>query len=369
MHEALGVNEKLTVLLARTTFSAAAIEEVGLMLQRPLDWYAVLNACIRNKTLALAWRNLKELKLTKNVPKKIREVGAFYAAGVAQKNAALFSQFHEVSNALKASGIRFAPLKGLVLVNEIYTMDSRQMADFDLMISKDDCRRVRHTLNSLGFVEGEYDSTSRSVRPIDRHKKVLWSLYMYNLPPFIKVLDNQYLDTVEVDFTFDIRFESKQSAADAFLSRASYYAPLNCDALMPEEFLIHLCCHLYKEAKNILWVEMEVDFNLIKFCDVREYTMRVLPSLDLDRFVSLARQYEVEEAIYFTFYFLSEIYQDGYERSILLRFPKVDASTLHSYGERDLGAGISIDGGFWRRFFKTDYLPAESKKSTYSSLI
>jgi hypothetical protein len=368
MYENLNASQRLIVLLARKTFSSAASDEVIKSLECGVDWYDVLGGCIRNKTLPLAWHNLKTLKLAGKVPHKMRELCAFYALGVARKNQALLGQFRMISSALQSAGIRFAPLKGLVLVSEVYTMDSRQMNDFDLMICKDDRSRVRSLLNSLGFYEGEYDYDSRSVKPLDRRQKALWGLYMYNLPAFMKLIDDEYLQLVEVDFTFDIRFNSTQSAAEEFLSRLSFYEPLGCEVLNAEEFLLHLCCHLHKEAKNVLWVEREADFNLIKFCDVREYVLHSMRSLDFERFLGLARKYEVEAAVHFSFHYLSQIYADGYEGELLRRLPAFDETALGSYGERDLGKAITVAGSFWRRFFKTDYLPEHNERSVYSSL-
>jgi Uncharacterised nucleotidyltransferase len=369
MYKDLNASQRLIVLLARKTFSSAAIAEVVRSLECGVDWYDVLNGCIRNKILPLAWQNLNTLKLAGKVPHKIRELCSFYTLGVARKNQALFAQFRLISSALTSAGIRFAPLKGLVLVNEVYTMDSRQMNDFDLMISKDDRSRVRALLNSLGFYESEYDYDSRSLRPLDRRQKALWGLYMYNLPAFMKLIDAEYLQLVEVDFTFDIRFNSTKSAAAEFLSHLSFYESLGCEVLQAEEFLLHLCCHLHKEAKNVLWVEKEADFNLIKFCDVREYVLHSERSLDFERFLGLARKYEVEAAVYFTFHYVSQIYADGYERTLLSRLPAFDEEALGSYGERDLGKGIAVTGSFWRRFFKTDYLPDQNERSIYSSLV
>jgi Uncharacterised nucleotidyltransferase len=368
MYKDLDASQRLVVLLARKSFSQAATDAVVSSLECGVDWYDVLNGCIRNKILPLAWKNLRTLRLTNKVPHKIREISSFYALGVARKNQALLEQFRMISGALKSAGIRFAPLKGLVLVNEVYTTDSRQMNDFDLMISRDDRARVRGLMNSLGFYESEYDYESRSLRPLDRRQKVLWGLYMYNLPAFMKLIDDDYLQLVEVDFTFDIRFDSTRPTADEFLSRLSFHEPLGCEVLQAEEFLLHLCCHLHKEAKNVLWVEKEADFNLIKFCDVREYVLHSMPSLDFERFLGLARSYEVEAAVYFTFHYLSQIYDDGYEATLLSRLPAIDEAALGSFGERDLGKAIAVAGSFWRRFFKTDYLPDKNERSIYSSL-
>lgn len=369
MYEDLNASQRLIVLLARKTFAKAAIDEVVRSLEGGVDWYDVLSGCIRNKILPLAWHNLQTLALSGKVPHKIRELCSFYALGVARKNRALFAQFRIISGALESAAIRFAPLKGLVLVNEIYTMDSRQMNDFDLMISKGDRSRVRDLLNSLDFYESDYDHASRSLKRLDRRRKALWALYMYNLPPFMKLLDDDYLPVVEVDFTFDIRFSSSKPAAEEFLSQRCFYEPLGCEVLKAEEFLLHLCCHLHKEAKNVLWVEMEADFNLIKFCDIREYVLHSMRSLDFARFLELARKYEVEAAVYFTFHYLSQIYADGYERTLLSQLPAFDAAALGSYGERDLGKAIAVAGSFWRRFFKTDYLPDQNERSIYSSLM
>ena len=91
--------------------------------------------------------------------------------------------------------------------------------------------------------------------------------------PFIKRVDLPGMEFLEIDINFSLDFKAKQEN-DTVVDLLQHTQPLiktgkgNLPTLSPADFLIHLCCHLYKEAAVYAWVEMERDLSLYKFADI-----------------------------------------------------------------------------------------------------
>ena len=43
---------------------------------------------------------------------------------------------------------------------------------------------------------------------------------------------------------------------------------ISVNILGDEDFFLHLCAHLYKEATTLPWIEMHRDMTLYKYCDI-----------------------------------------------------------------------------------------------------
>ena len=69
---------------------------------------------------------------------------------------------------------------------------------------------------------------------------------------------------------------------------------LEIPTLEEGDFFVHLCCHLYKEATTLPWVEMNRDMTLYKYCDI----YMLLNDIDRDeteRLFERAKELEMEK--------------------------------------------------------------------------
>ena len=91
--------------------------------------------------------------------------------------------------------------------------------------------------------------------------------------PFIKRVKLPQMEHLEIDINFSLDFKARQES-EVVSSLLKNTEPLihtasgNLATLSAVDFLIHLCCHLYKEAAVYAWVEMERDLSLYKFADI-----------------------------------------------------------------------------------------------------
>ena len=65
-------------------------------------------------------------------------------------------------------------------------------------------------------------------------------------------------------------------------------------SLNKEDFFIHLCAHLYKEATTLPWIEMHRDMTLYKYCDIY-MLLNKITDIELKSIFAKARKYGMEK--------------------------------------------------------------------------
>jgi hypothetical protein len=280
--------------------------------EKNVDWYLVFRMALKNKILPLVWHNLSKFDLIQPIPARLQKVIKFYCLGTAERNNVFMTEMAKIMAAMAGSQIMCVPVKGAYLIPNVYKDYSiRTVNDIDCLIRHADAVYIRDLMNSLGYIEGEYDKKSKSIIPLKRAKSILWTTRLNNLMPFVKVTESQYAEFIPFDFSFSLDFSRFTEAVDIIVERSVVSGNMRC--LKPGDFFIHQCCHHYKEATNVSWINIGSDLNLIKFCDVREYVKNVMQESDLDEMIKTAKEFKVEKAVYFVLYYLNLIYADGYE--------------------------------------------------------
>ena len=95
---------------------------------------------------------------------------------------------------------------------------------------------------------------------------------------------NDHPICLDVNFSLDAR-PSTSSIIEQMLKASVIKRNGNYEyrTLSDVDFLIHLCCHLYKEATTMEWVQSRRDLLLYKFSDINI----MLSKLDSDEFYDL----------------------------------------------------------------------------------
>lgn len=159
------------------------------------------------------------------------------------------------------------------MIKEIYRdYGIRGTNDFDFLINREDVQLLDLELKKLGFEQGKYSRKSNSVEKFSSEKKMLYKMKMYNLLPYVKVLDNPLLQTVIFDVSHSLDFSLNRLPIKEMIEQADFSDRIPC--LSPEHFFVHMCCHHYREASHASWIMIGNDLNLIKFCDVREFILK-----------------------------------------------------------------------------------------------
>lgn len=172
---------------------------------------------------------------------------------------------------------------------------------------------------------------------------------MNTMIPFAKICDSQYAECVKFDISFNLDLKLEPNPVSSMLDRA--YQSDGLWYLKPSDFFIHLCCHLYKEASNAEWIYQNKDVNIIKFCDVREYVLQKMQTEDIQKAIHSALEYKVNQAVYYTIFYLKMIYQDGYEDGIMKELEIDDLSFLEQFGQNNFKEPVKFKKSFWERIF------------------
>ncbi|GBF75031.1 hypothetical protein PA598K_03410 [Paenibacillus sp. 598K] len=353
--EGLAPEQKLVLLLSRATFSQADESELREAVgNTSLDWYAIHNMAIKNRVLPLLWKNVYDRNYEDYMPRRLQEMAQLIYLGTGERNRVYLAQLEEVLTAFQAAGIPVSPLKGGYLIQHVYgDLGVRSVNDMDCMIDFEDRARVDELMRSLGYIQGELDRSDGLIKPISRARQIKWRTMMSNLYPYQKQSPSPYLREVSFDFCFS--FERQTGPVQHMISRLEQETASPHPVLRPSDFFTHLCCHLYKEANHAAWIVFEKDINLIKFCDVREYVLRKMSREELLEAVAFAREYGLEKALFFTLFYLQQIYDDGYEQALMDAIGiGDDLQWLHTYGTSDFGEARTWKKSFWARLFASD---------------
>lgn len=221
------------------------------------------------------------------------------------------------------------------------------------MIDYEQYKTVKQIMQSEGYEQTEYDDTSKAHVPIPRKKAIFWNLNMNNSYPFRKSVGDIFCERVNFDFCFGIDKNNRKIVSD-MLSRMGERNQLNS-----YDFFIHLCTHLYKEAVNDMWIWSGTDNNLVKFTDVREFSIKYMTENDFNRALDIAEEEggNLLKAIHFTLFYLNEIFQDGYEQDLISRCKIDDNEYLQCFNE-----SVKFKKNFWERLFS--YSNVEELKET-----
>lgn len=223
---------------AQILLSIGSVEEdterasqIRAALKHEVDWGYFLRLCVHNRVLPLAYRNLKEF--SGSIPEAVRSQleDSYNATGL--RNLTMTRTLLEILDLLESENIQTILLKGPSLALDLYgKIELRHFWDLDLLVPKNDVRRVKQILLSIGFeperrMEGEDED------------RFLETDCEYN---FDRQSDHLH---VEVHWQTLPRSLSRGYDADRIIERARAARLVNrrIRSLPPEELLIYLCIH------------------------------------------------------------------------------------------------------------------------------
>ena len=89
--------------------------------------------------------------------------------------------------------------------------------------------------------------------------------------PYIKKVKFPEMQFLEVDINFSLDYKQGDTALLEEMMKNTVIEEKDgfcVRTLRRDDFFIHLCAHLYKEATTLPWVEMRRDMTLYKYCDI-----------------------------------------------------------------------------------------------------
>lgn len=254
----------------------SGFDRVRSVLQKPIDWDAVLRLADQHGTSSLLYQNLAGLgdSVPSDVLGSLRQR---YERNV-HKSLFLARELIRILDCLDALGIEVIPYKGVVMAEAYYgDMALRQSGDMDLFVRKRDVARIKCAVQDLGY-------TLRVPIPEDAEADYIASGYECTFDSFAgkNLLELQWAlqpRFYAVDFDMDGLFER---AVNGTVAGRAVRTP------SPEDLLLVLSVHAAKHVWG----------RLIWLCDIAQIVKR--ENLDWDWVRSEARKLGIERILHVT---------------------------------------------------------------------
>lgn len=345
--------QELILLLNRLHFDERTLERIEHLLMTDINWFELFKLAFYHKNVTLCWSNLQkhfpEILLPKYLDDAIRCI--YY--GFKKRNEAYQKEIKSLISMLNEQGIKVIPVKGSMLIPDIYKdYGIRYSGDADFLIRYRDIENLDRVLtNDMGYTKGNYSVNRGCIEPVSRMEEIKWKVYMSNLFPYCKLVEENDLPLkyVKLDFRFaldDTRCYDTVDEIVGFYENSGYVNPIH--------ILTHLCTHFYNEAKYIIALKRYKDLNLIKLCDIREYIYNYFAKKELSDFTDFVKKHGLEKAVYYTFYWLRLVYEDGYEREVLDSLEVDNLDFLTTFGNNTITDQKKFHKSELERLFSCD---------------
>jgi hypothetical protein len=319
-----------------------------------LDWGVFVHLAAKHRVLPLVARNFDRHTLGPIGETRHHLLRSSYLFSL-MRSQAFARELRQIIARLDGRGVAAMVRKGAFLASEVYADPAiRYMVDIDLFVPEESIRAFTQVMQDLGYRQGRDSADRRTMEPLRREVAVFYQLHVAELPPFLRLTSDPYIDVFTVDVRKNMleRASGKSISASDLLKRASRRRLVGepAWALGPEDMLLDLTLHLFREATTLATIQAGKDLCIYRFLDIHEYYKWALPSFDADRFLSLTREYGVEAEVYYALHFTNALYTGVIEHRLLDGLRPVDLAYLDEYGQLD-GRKARWDHPFMQRLF------------------
>lgn len=268
--------KKLVLQLCRFIEPDAA--RIEALMKESLDFPYVLGQLLYNRMGGAAFSVLRDIGALGQVNREFRNaLKTAYDDGCV-KAASFQKALETLGEVLEGADFPYAVLKGGVLV-DLYPLGMRTSNDLDILIEGRCIPALMARLEAAGFRQGYV--RNGVFQECTRAQIISARMNRGETVPYVKEIGLPSMPFLEIDVNFSLDFKARQEtdAVAALLRRAEHGAPAGnrrLDTLCPEDFLVHLCAHLYKEAATFQWVAMGRDQSLYKYADIYLWLTRRL---------------------------------------------------------------------------------------------
>lgn len=286
-------------------------EEVKLLTQlfkSNIDLNRIMGSLIMHRVIGSAWMTIKDHDI-RSLAKKDKNDDFFYYLSnffEAQQNRAeeQLNQTKKLINIFNKENIDYAILKGISLGLDLYeTPGIRWFNDVDILLRHDDVNNALSYLKSIGYVQGEYNFINKKIELANRKDIVSSPLLSHEVFPLVKSIPECSIKFHEVDIQFSLDLLTSNRTDELvnnFLNRKiSLEEHGNLKTLSPEDHLLFLCIHFYKEAIYLEEVMNHKDFVMYKILDIYRLLYKYKDMLRWKEVIAVAENYNLMDALKF----------------------------------------------------------------------
>lgn len=269
---------------------------------------SVLGHLFFNRMQAIAYGTLKEHGLLGKVNREFRNsLKGAYEQNLKNNNN-FFWCINYLNHILSECKCKYAMLKGAFLCR-YYPEGYRTSNDIDILVNPRDVSEIGAVLTKNGFCQGSIQNGK--FIPATRKEIIQSKMMRGETVPYIKQVGLTGMKYLEVDINFSLDYKNGDAMViDEILNRAHKrnVCGLEVTTLEQNDFFIHLCSHLYKEATTMPWVVMKRDMTLYKYCDI--YTLLYdMSDAEIQRMFKRAKELNMEKICAFTVLQTAELFE------------------------------------------------------------
>ncbi len=224
-----------------------------------------------------------------------------------QRNESYYKCIEMLVKRLSACDKRYVFLKGAYLCGK-YPEGYRISNDVDILVSGDDVTLIGRSLSNIGFEQG-YIRNNTFV-PASRREIISSKMLRGETVPYVMEVDLPCMKYFEVDINFSLDYKNGDKQLVAKLisdSETAYVNGIELPILKKEDFIIHLCEHLYKEAATYPWIKSGRDMTLYKYCDIY-YLLCDMTSIEAEKLLCRIKELGCERACYYAIFSTNELF-------------------------------------------------------------
>lgn len=249
----------------------------------------VLGQLFFNRMQGIAYGTLQQCGLLASVNREFRNSLRDAYEKNLEKNQSYTHCVQYTADILSQCSRKTAMLKGAYLCAH-YPAGYRTSNDIDLLVLPGDVTVIGNMLREEGFLQGKV--RNGVFLPATREEIIQSKMMRGETVPFIKEMNLPGMKYLEVDLNFSLDYKNGETDVLSTMLDSVCIKEENgmhIPTLCPEDFFIHLCVHLYKEATTLPWIEMHRDMTLYKYCDI--YTLlSEMTEADITRVFTRAEQ-------------------------------------------------------------------------------
>ncbi len=202
----------------------------------------------------------------------------------------------------------YAFLKGSFLSTVLYKEGLRTSNDIDILLNSEDISSCQQLLIRNGFIQGYY-SQEKGIVPATRREIIQSRMNYGETVPFLKMVDDDLL-VIDINFSVDFKPSSNRPIVKELIQSSIDidFEDIKIRTLNPVDFIIHLCCHLYKEATTYNWLISKRDLLLYKFCDINLMLHHYGNRVYFKELLARIKHFHIGKECYYTFENSSIIY-------------------------------------------------------------
>lgn len=261
-------NSEKQLFLNLCSFVSPDRDKIGSLVESGAATPELIGYLLTNRMGGVAYDVLMRTRYLGTVDREIK--GALKCARFYYEkyNEDFFGCLNYLSTLLDACGAPYALLKGAYLCGK-YPTGYRTSNDIDVLINPEDVGKISTKLKLAGFKQG-YIKNGKLVEAT-RQQIIESKMTRGETVPFIKEIKLPYIKHLEVDLNFSLDYKNNDNdSVRKMLEKTQTIAvgKTKIRTLCDEDFFLHLCAHLYKEATTVPWIRMKRDMTFYKYTDI-----------------------------------------------------------------------------------------------------